>query len=249
MTKDFQSILTELGLSKNEALIYQTLLKHGRISASSISVYSKIHRRNVYDSLNRLMEKGYAFEIVQKNDNKYEAVNPQKLMEQIRSKELKLEKILPDLIKLYKTKPSDESVCIYKGIEGWKNYLNKIIETGEDLYTIAGKGAWADDRLESFMNDFIKRARKKDIKFNALYDGEKNDISKIVLESSIGRHKFLPKKFQTTAVIDVFGDNVVIFSNLTGPKIDENATFTLIVNKSVADSFRIWFRMLWDMVD
>ena len=60
---DHQELLQSLGLSKNEAKIYETLLRQGEVGVGVISE-NPAHRRNVYDSLNRLMEKGLVFEIV-----------------------------------------------------------------------------------------------------------------------------------------------------------------------------------------
>ena len=56
-------VLENLGLSKNEARIYETLLKEGESPVGFLAVKSGVHRRNVYDTLNRLIEKGLAFEI------------------------------------------------------------------------------------------------------------------------------------------------------------------------------------------
>jgi len=244
----YSDILTKLDLAKNEAIIYETLLKHGRSSVGSISVFSQIHRRNVYDSINRLIEKGYVFEIIQKKDNKYEAVNPQKLMEGIKEKENILKEIMPSLEKLYNTTPANEAIYIYKGVEGWKNYLNNVLEVGEDLYTISGKGAWADKRLKPFLDNFLKEANNKGIKFYTLYDEEGANIPQKVLDTSTNQHKFLPKGFPSSSSIDIFGNHVVIFSNIINGEIDDNATLTVIINKSVADSFRVWFNMIWSLV-
>ncbi len=209
---------------------------------------ANLHRRNVYDSLNRLKEKGFVFEIVQKKENIYEAVDPRKLMEHVKEKEHMLAEIMPGLEKLYKSSPTNEAVCIYKGIEGWKNYLNDVLTVGEDVYTIGGKGAWGDQRLESFMKNFTKKAKGKGIKFHALYEGDRDSFPKEILQTSAGLHKFLPKGFYSTTSIDVFGDHVVIISDIVDQQIDDNATLTVIINKSVAESFKLWFKMIWTLV-
>jgi len=79
-----------LGLSPNEAKIYETLLYAGEAGVSEISVKSKVHRRNVYDALSRLVEKGLVFTIFQKGENRYQSVTPDKLMEILREKERQL---------------------------------------------------------------------------------------------------------------------------------------------------------------
>jgi len=240
--------LTELGLSKNEAQIYESLVKNGGSSVSFISKDTNIHRRNIYDTLNHLINKGLVFEKLSGKENKYHAVEPVKLRERIKEKEIILDKVLPSLERLYKSSPTKEAVYIYKGIEGWKNYLGDVLEVGEDVYTIGGKGSWGDEKIDPFFETFLKEAKKKNINFHILFDGDKEDIPKKVLDLSVGKQKFLPKKYSNSSIIDIFGDRVVTISNTENRKIDNNATLTVIINKDVADSYRTWFQMIWDLL-
>lgn len=244
----FTDTLTQLGLSKNEAQIFETLIRYGQCSVSTISKHTNIHRRNVYDTLNHLLEKGLVYEIFSGKENQYHAVQPNKLRERLKEKEQLLEEILPTLNTLYDSNPPLEAVYIYKGIEGWKNYLQDILDVGEPLYTLGGKGAWADKRLQPFLKFFLKEAAAKGITFHALYDGTEETIVKEIRDTTNNHYKFLPSQYQHNSVIDTFGNRVVIFSNIEHGKIDEKATLTVIVNKSIADSYRRWFQMIWDLL-
>ena len=53
-----QDVLEEIGLSKNEAKIYLTLLRLGNVTATDIIKESGVHRSNVYDVLDSLVKKG-----------------------------------------------------------------------------------------------------------------------------------------------------------------------------------------------
>lgn len=242
------NILQKLSLSKNESIIYETLLQHGESSVSKIAEKSGIHRRNIYDTINHLLPKGLISEKVGSKENTYTAVDPRKLTELIKEKEIELNNIMPALLKMYQVTPESESVFIYKGVEGWKNYLRDILEVNEDLYTIGGKGAWNDERIQTFLQDFLKKAEKNKIKFHVLFDGNKEDIPEEVITTAKSSHKFLPTKYSNNSTIDIFGDRVVIFSNIKNRRIDEQATLTIIKNRNVADAFRTWFQMIWDLV-
>ena len=243
----YTHILARMDLAKNEATIYETLLRNGSLSASSISAHSKIHRRNVYDSLNRLREKGFVLEIVERKENIYKAVDPRKLMEHVKEKESALTKIMPHLEHLYKSVPLKETVYIYKGVEGWKNYLSDVLAAEKDLYTIGGKGAWGDSRLEQFLTQFLKKARSKKINFYTLYEGDKTSVPSEVLNSS-KKYKFLPKGFSSTSSIEVFGDHTAIIPNIVNGRIDEDASLTVVINKCVADTFRAYFDFIWALI-
>jgi hypothetical protein len=70
-----------------------------------------------------------------------------------------------------------------------------------------------------------------------------------ILEHVGKEYKFLPEKYSTTSGVDVFGDRVNIMHHQYLGKVgtDEEITFTVIINKNLADSFRTWFEYMWDM--
>ena len=53
-----EEILTGLGMALNEARVYLSLTETGLATATKIADHSGIHRVNVYDSVNKLKEKG-----------------------------------------------------------------------------------------------------------------------------------------------------------------------------------------------
>lgn len=247
------NVLQELGLAKNEARIYETLLREGECGVSTISTKSEINRRNVYDSINRLVEKGLIYEIRSANENSYRAVDPQKLNEILSEKQKKLDDVLAEMDTLYKGKPYKEEVFIYRGIEGWKNYLRDIVRIGEDIYTIGGTGAWIDPKLASFMDRFLEDIKKKDINLNILFNHDVHEtkwIKTFPKDNPAFKFKFLPKEFSDTNVaVDVFGDHVVILPKVHIGGFDERSSFTVIVNKDIADSFRVWFNFMWSKTE
>ena len=242
----YSEILTTLDLAKNEAVLYETLLRLGESSAGTLSTKSHVNRRNVYDSLNRLIEKGLVFEIRTGRDIAYQAVDPNKLLEKVDEKRVAVEKILPELQALYQGETHHEDVYVYRGLEGWKNYMRAILRVREDVYTIGGSGAWSDSRLANFLSSFLAQAKKNNIKFHLLYDHaikeQKSKIATLLGDD----YRFLPKKYSSMAAVDVFGDHVVIVTVSKLNTIDD-ITLTVIVNRTIADGFRVWFKALWEL--
>jgi predicted transcriptional regulator len=246
---NYQELLQSLGLSKNEARIYETLLRQGESGVGVISEKSGVHRRNVYDSLNRLMEKGLVIEIVETAENKYQACEPKKLAEIVSEKLEAVNKALPELEKLHFSAPEEYQVHTYRGKEGWKQYMREIIKTGEPFYSIGAQGAWLDERVKSFAPGFLEQLKKKNIPMRHLFDYGVKKSNHPILEHVGKEYKFLPEKYSTTSGVDVFGDRVNIMHHQYLGKVgtDEEITFTVIINKNLADSFRTWFEYMWDM--
>lgn len=239
-------LFQNLGLSKNEAEIYEALLHFGEASVTTIATKTNINRRNVYDVLDRLMDKGLAFPILQKGETQYKPAEPGKLMEAVKEKELMLKKSMKGLEEMYQSQPKENEVYIYKGPEGWKNYMRDMLRIGEPAYFIGAKGAWLDERVKHFFPQFIAQAQKQQLSFYHLFDYEVQEQLPQILPHIGAQYKFLPKGYSTPAAIDIFGDHVNILSNIVIGGFTEEFSFTVIVNQQIADAFRIWFQYMWD---
>lgn len=241
-----REILEEIGFSTNEARIYEMLIDIGEASVPEIALKTHIHRRNVYDIIPKLLKKGLIYQIADTKESRYAAVEPNKLQDLIREKQTKLESILPSLRKQFKKTATHEAVYIYKGVEGFKNYLRDILNVGKDIYFIGAKGGWFDPELQTFIKYFLKKARERKIKYHHIFDDEVKTVAPDLLKTLGKPYKFLPKEYSTTGAIDIFGDHVVTFSGLTLKNITEDVTLTVIINQELANCYRTWFQFMWD---
>jgi sugar-specific transcriptional regulator TrmB len=244
----YSQLFEEIGLSPNEAKIYETLLSTGETSVSEISLKGKIHRRNVYDALNRLIEKRLVFRVMQKGENTFQAVTPNKLLEILKEKENALLKEMPALRRLYETEPPIEAAYIYKGLEGFKNYMRDLVRVGQDTYFLGAKGLWFTPRIDkSFLTDFTQMAKEKKIKHYTLYDPRVPEKVPQALKEVGGEYKILPAKYATPGVTDIFGDYVVTFTSVDVGNFGEDGIIFVMINPELAESYRTWFKFMWDL--
>ena len=237
-----------LGLSPNEAKMYLSLVEKGESSISQIALASGIHRRNAYDAIQRLIDKGLCFQIVSSGENKYNAVDPDKLVELLAEKRQRLETVLPELKKKFINRVAPEEAYIYRGLEGQKNLFRDILRVGKESYFIGAKGGWSDPRLTPARTAFFKEANRKGIRFWGLYDQEaKTHQSELVKTfAGEGTYRFLPKEYSTNSGIQIFGDYVVNYTELLLGMTSDKAVFFVMRSTTLADSYRIWFKYLWD---
>ena len=226
----------DLGLSQNEARIYDALVTYGGSGVSTIALRSKVHRSNAYDSLHRLIEKGLVYEVFGQRETLYEAVDPGKLLEFLEEKQRTLQKALPGILSRYQKHRAPEQAYIFKGIEGVKNYLRLALKTGDDIYSLAAKGAWFDPRLKAFTEWFLKEAKKKGMKYHHIFDHEVRTGLPHILKSVGKPYKFLPKDFSTDSTMDIFGDHVVTFSGLALGALRDDLTIFVMVSPGLAES-------------
>ena len=241
-----QEILKEIGLSPNEAKIYETLLKAGQSTVQQISDKSKVHRRNVYDSLSKLTEKGLVSESFTKGEKNFKATEPTRLLDLIKEKETKLNEILPTLKKEYNKKPEEVEAYFYKGIEGFKNYLKLILETKETVHFIGAKAFWLDKSLEFFLPHFEKERKKLGIKFKHIFDYEVKIEAPEILKLVGKPFKFLPKKYSSSTAVDIFGPYVVTFVGVKPGELFEAPLMFVLKNKMLAEGYKKYFQFIWD---
>ncbi len=242
----YEELLHEVGLSINEAKVYETLFKTGEASVQTISNKSGIHRRNIYDSLSRLMEKSLVSEVFVKGEKNFKAINPRRLLELLKEKEEKLNKAIPDMQEKLSKQDEKEEAYFYRGIEGFKNYLKDIIETGEPVYFIGAKAFWLDKRLKHFLPMFERDRKLKGIKFKHLFDYEikqqKPEILKIVGKP----YKFMPKKYSSPTAVDIFGPYVVTFVGVKPGELYDEPLMFVMKSRKLADGYRKFFQFMWD---
>ncbi len=241
-------LFEDLGLSPNEAKIYEALITYGGSGVSTISLRAKVHRSNAYDSLHRLIEKGLVYEVFGQRETLYEAVDPGKFLEFLQEKERRLQVALPGLLQKFQRQRSPERAYIFKGPEGVKNYLREILKCGSDVYSLAAKGAWFDPQVLPFTQWFLKEAKKKGIKYHHIFDHEVRDALPHLLKAVGKPYKFLPKEFSTDSTMDIFGDHVVTFHGLELGKLADDVTIFVMVSPGLAESMRTWWKCLWEQL-
>ncbi len=243
----YQPLLEALGLSPNEAKIYEALVERGELGVSDISVAAKVHRRNAYDAIERLIDKGLCFEIVATNENRYNAVDPDKLTEMLAEKERKLQEVLPSLKKKFGKRLAPEEAYIYRGYEGQKNIWREIMRVGKDVTIVGAKAQWFDPKLDLPRAAFYKEARKQDITFHLLLDHEiktgwpqfpRTYPAKV-------KYRFLPKEYSTNSIIVIFGEYVVMYTGVGIGQMSDHTVFFIIRSRDLAESYRKWFDYMW----
>ena len=245
----YAETLESIGLSPNEAKLYEILLSSGGIGVSEISLKSNVHRRNVYDALNRLIEKGLVFRIFQKRENQSRAVTPDKLAEVLAEKEQSLNRVLPEMRKLYASNPLQEAAYIYKGKEGYKNYLQDMARVAEDTYFLGAKGLWFTPWVEKYyLQNFQDAMKRKKKTYYTLYDPRVKEKLPEAVKNVKGEYKFLPKKYSTPGVTDVFGDYVVTFTSVDIGNFGEDGKIFVMIHPELAETYRTWFKLIWDLL-
>src|SRR3989344_3618610 len=86
---DLRAVVEELGMSTNEAKVYDTLIQFGKLSAAEVSAKSGVSYSRIYNVLEALLTKGLIV-VVPEKTKKFAPANPSAFEKLIVEKEKKL---------------------------------------------------------------------------------------------------------------------------------------------------------------
>ena len=239
--------LISIGLTSGEAKVFLTLLKLGSAKVGQIVKDSNVSYSKVYDVLDRLSSKGLVSHIIFGNIKYFNAVEPFRLEEYIKSEEQEVRKqletankVIPELAKIADKNRQNDMAEIFIEDKGIRTAYEILLRdaTSKDIlyyfYPFEGYHSIASpfySRLYLFQKQ--KKVQQRGI---ATLDFKQSkhyaEISKAV------KMKFV--NFPLPATMDIFKDKLLIISW-------ENVVGILISSKEITGHFRNYFNSIWKL--
>ena len=238
--------LGELGLSKGQIAVYSAVLELGISTLNKIQEKTGIERRNIYDILNKLIEKGWITYTIEKGKKTYQCAHPNKILEDIKKKEdslKKLEKSIPQIKDLFDIAKPNIRAEVYRGLDAMKNLLNESLDY-KATYWIGGNSGVQKTNLDIWFKHWMKeRVKKKSLMYDLVSSGT---YLEGLNPGNIKKHKqmfykycSLPKGFYTPLVILIFGNKVAQI-------LWNQQPFAFVIESTeVKDSFMKYFNYFW----
>ena len=237
--------LENIGLSKNEAKVYLTLLNLGSSAAGIKAEKSRVYRTNVYEALNRLIEKGLVSYIYKGHQKLFQAEDPSKLLSILKEREESFKKILPQLNINSKLAKKDK-VSIYEGPNGIKAIMSDIIKQKEETNSfdeVVTFGIPKDMvfRVKTFIKKYHQRRIELKLVQKHLYDQNAQRRIAFLNKQPFTEAAFLPNSINSPATTVVYGDRVGFFI-WSDPILS-----ILIESKKMAEMYKKYFYLLYSM--
>ncbi|PIN77171.1 hypothetical protein COV16_07090 [Candidatus Woesearchaeota archaeon CG10_big_fil_rev_8_21_14_0_10_34_8] len=240
---DVRNVLENSGLAGNEVNVYLTLLDLGSALAGDITKHSGVNRTNVYDALERLIEKGLVTYVIESNRKCFEAADPRRIIYYIEEQKSELEKkknnianILNELDGRRKLNSSPQEATIYKGKKGLKNVLEEVLRLKKEMLLYGTEGKLRNLVGEYYAEKWHLLRKKMKIHMRVITN-ERRRGEKISTPDR--EYKFQRHLYEIPATTWIFGDKVAI------TVWSDQPITTLIRSKEVANSYRAFFEILW----
>ncbi len=236
------TILEELGLSRNESIIYLSLLKIGGSTASIVAKDTGVKRTTVYALLKTLAKKGFVALYYRENKQLYYAEKPQRVASYFEKKVKTFEQLIPSLEMITSKQLQITGVRFIETVDELKKfYQNVIHEYRNKYYYVIGSTLSWEGLEPEFFKQFRYDRAKAHIKTKLLLTEESKDSNPID-EKLLREVKYLPKKYQFKSTIDIFKYKVLIVS-------PELSSLAIVIEVPImTDVFRAMFEMLWETI-
>ncbi len=241
---DVKPALESAGLSGNEIKVYLALLDVGSALAGEITKKSGVNRTNVYDSLDRLTERGLVSYIIQANRKYFEATKPERLLkyldekeQEIKSKKDLIAAALPELEQRRKLSREPQEATIYKGRKGLKSVAEEVLNTKKPMLAFGAEGRFVA-LFTHYAEQWHMRRGKLNIPLKIIFNERLREI-KSNAHFPKSQMRFNAHLYETPATTWIFGDKVAIIVWSEQPLV------TLIRSPEVAASYRQFFEIMW----
>ena len=164
-----QKFLEEAGMTSVEARIYLALLEKGSIKAGEITRHTGVHRRSVYDAIERLIEKGLVSYIKTNNRRYFEAAPPERLLTLLKEKEENITQIMPELQLLGRLSEEKKEVVFFRGKQAIKTVFEDQVKEGKPIM-VFGNAVNVNEIVKYYFPHFDKQRIEKNIPVRMLFD-------------------------------------------------------------------------------
>jgi len=238
--------LEEIGLKEKEAKIYIALLQHGLSSVNRLAKKTSILRTSVYDYLEILLEKGFISYTIQSGKKYFQAVNPQKIIdnfeEERKRKDQALKNIVPELIKLQSISKQESKIEVFEGKGGMKSAMSCVLRDNPIEILVHGSSGVGYKLLPFYLEHWHKERVKRKIKLKIVYNDLPESKERIKKGPSLKCSEIRYMQVNHTSLT-----GTLIFNNKILLTIwDLESPFAILIESdSVAETYRDNFGVLW----
>ena len=235
----YTSSLRQLGMSKDSAVVYETLLREGQMGILALSRVTEIHRPGLYALLPRLINRGLVTEVKRGKRTEYIAASPKQLEPLVENARYTLESIVDDLSTEFSRKQIVPKIEAYYGKDGIGRVFMDVVTTlnkGEMFYRYSIR--------KDLYKDFLPSAYRK------LRD--EKQIERLAITNEEGAKRKKPKLDRFLKVLkgpyDVFNVTKIIYDKKIAFVDYENEIAFIVHNERMASMEKEVFLSLYKML-
>ncbi|MBN1325601.1 hypothetical protein JW977_01295 [Candidatus Falkowbacteria bacterium] len=241
MNEQLTKLLQDAGFTEKEALIYIALSELGSGSVTQIAERAKLKRSIVYLILESLIKRGYASVIPDTKINRYIAIDPTKIFQDLKNITANFKESLPALLAIFNQSIWKPKINYFEGKEEIRNVYRQT-ESAREAYYISNAEAitkYMPEEIEHWI-DYFQNKIPTSYKCQQILSNTPDDHS--FAEKAQRKNvqfKFLPKGLTLDMDISLFDNKVALTS------LKDHLFLVVIESKAFYNSMKTIFDLLW----
>lgn len=224
-----EKVLIQNGLSRTEAKAYLSLLRIGEGTAGKIAEKARLHRSNVYDAADKLVEKGFAAYHQRKRLKVYTPADPDNLLRIAREKVVNLRKLMPQLRLEKELSRKKTTAEVYEGLKALRETFYRLLEHEKTIYAF-GIPAYVPEALKSFIDGFHEKRMAKKVVMKHVYNEDAKERIRYLNSMKYTEAAYLPEEYNAPVTTMACGEYVLLITW-------RPMSFVKINNKVLAESY------------
>lgn len=244
--------LTQLGFTRNEANVYFAALRMGKTTVQKLANATGLNRITVHSIVERFESMHIFTHIYESRHRRISAVDPARLehllikeKQELQHKQNVLNQIMPGLKDLHRRGRRGMNISVFYGEEGYEEMCEDVLRSNSPMLEYANIDALNAVIGPYIAQDYLPRKHKLQISTKFLYidtPSARSYIQKSYMKKGAApmEAKFInPKMFPMDSFYVIYANKLMIFTPSTMDGV-------IIEDKAVADSFRPFFRFVWE---
>lgn len=244
--QQLKEILTNLGLTENEASVYLANLSLGPTTVLKIAKVAEQRRTTVYSVVESLKAKGLIHIEPKGFKQLYVAEHPDKLKNMLDVKKNSLERALPQFEALYNLKGGESTIKYYEGLESIKTIYDTILAPlkPNDDYLVMGDLEKFFNLDKKYFDDFLEKRIKSPAKARLIStDSEQARYMQKFAKNMNHEVRILPQTSKLSVDVMIVPQKVTIFN------LNEPLSAVSLENKAMIEMHKQLFEIIWDSLE
>ena len=238
--------LMQLGLNRNESIVYLALVRFREADAHSIIQETKFHKKIVYDNLQRLMDKGLVASVIKERRRVFSLTNTDMLSAYVEEQEktilqkkdlaIRIKKEIESSSRSYKEK---QDAKLYSGMQAARSFYAETLQGG-DYYVLGAPQESLDIMGELFWDSHHLKRKKNKQKAYLLLNSSLKKWGK-QQKDNYTEIRYFDADFEPKTEIHIQQDIVAIIVWTQEPVIFKMKSETL------SKSYKKYFERMWKL--
>ena len=207
--------LQVLGMTKNEAEVYEQLVKSGQTKAGHLIARLDIHRNIVYESLESLIRKGFVTKIEKRGVWHFQITEPDSILTMLKRREQIAENVIKEIKKT--RQQIEQQITVYEGIDSYRAYWLAAWERMPDGDTdyclgVPSQGLWKQLLGPAAFKELMDLRRRKKIQWKTVLTNiNQDEESKLYQEApELTEYRLWEQPFEPIGNFNVIHDTVIL---------------------------------------